>query len=342
MDQLTAYRILGLEPGCAQEEIKEAYAALSKQYHPEEQPEKFQEIHEAYVTLTRRKRRTNTQNEVPRDIEDVFGKENEPKKEFNFEHIEIEHGRQERQDYSFEEAMHKAKKEEQEKLHELTLQAIAEFHVLVSPKYKNSLKRFKTFFEDTKYSSIIKRAEFLRKLADILEQTKLKKSIYNYIIEFYRLRGLNPSDLTPEGLRLYQVLDEKAGMVRKEIHPGLKYGLPAGIIAGLRGGIKITARASDTVKTAVFIGAAIAICVWIYRKLHENHSSVFAQIIVAVLIQFSQFIVIMFELYGTVFGTYNDGNSLAAMIFLAAGLWLFILIIIGVVRLIKNIIGKFT
>ena len=57
MDQLTAYKILGLEPGCSLEEVKEAYVTLSKQFHPEEEPEKFQEIHEAYVALTRRNRR---------------------------------------------------------------------------------------------------------------------------------------------------------------------------------------------------------------------------------------------------------------------------------------------
>ena len=58
MDQLTAYQILGLVQGSTLEEIKAAYATLSKQYHPEEDPEKFQEIHEAYMTLTRRRRRS--------------------------------------------------------------------------------------------------------------------------------------------------------------------------------------------------------------------------------------------------------------------------------------------
>lgn len=39
MDKAQAYAVLRIEPGCTQEEIKEAYAALSRQYHPEEYPE---------------------------------------------------------------------------------------------------------------------------------------------------------------------------------------------------------------------------------------------------------------------------------------------------------------
>ena len=47
MDKAQAYAVLRIEPGCTQEEIKEAYAALSRQYHPEEYPEEFQQIHVA-------------------------------------------------------------------------------------------------------------------------------------------------------------------------------------------------------------------------------------------------------------------------------------------------------
>lgn len=57
MDKLAAYKVLGLEEGASVEAIKEAYAALSKEYHPEENPEEFQLLHEAYVTLTRGNRR---------------------------------------------------------------------------------------------------------------------------------------------------------------------------------------------------------------------------------------------------------------------------------------------
>ena len=59
MDKLTAYQVLRLDSNASVEEVKEAYARLSKEYHPEENPEDFQQLHEAYVTLTRGGRRGN-------------------------------------------------------------------------------------------------------------------------------------------------------------------------------------------------------------------------------------------------------------------------------------------
>ena len=53
MTRSKAFEVLGLDSNATTEEIKTAYAELSKKYHPEENPKEFQEIHEAYVTLTR-------------------------------------------------------------------------------------------------------------------------------------------------------------------------------------------------------------------------------------------------------------------------------------------------
>lgn len=45
------YKILGLEQGASQKDIKKAYFALVRKYSPEEDPEKFREIREAYERL---------------------------------------------------------------------------------------------------------------------------------------------------------------------------------------------------------------------------------------------------------------------------------------------------
>lgn len=45
------YRTLGLEQGASQKEIKKAYFSLVRKYSPEESPEKFREIREAYERL---------------------------------------------------------------------------------------------------------------------------------------------------------------------------------------------------------------------------------------------------------------------------------------------------
>lgn len=45
---MNAWEILGVEPTSDKKEIKKAYARLLKQYHPEENPEKFKQIQAAY------------------------------------------------------------------------------------------------------------------------------------------------------------------------------------------------------------------------------------------------------------------------------------------------------
>ena len=45
---MNAWEILGIEPASDKKTIKRAYAKLLKQYHPEENPEKFKKIQAAY------------------------------------------------------------------------------------------------------------------------------------------------------------------------------------------------------------------------------------------------------------------------------------------------------
>lgn len=338
MDQLTAYKILGLESGSTPEEIKEAYATLSKQYHPEEHPEEFQRIHEAYTTLTRRRRN--------RTVENTYSEWEEPKETakqptFNFEEVKVERKQPvevEEPVYSFEEAMAKAEREEQAKSHELVLEAAAELKVLVSPKYKNDLKAFKTLFEDKRYEQIIRRADFLEKLCDTLEDSKLKKSIYHYIIEFYRLRGRNPSELSQVGLRLYQILDGKAGM-KKPVNSAAYGGVVAAVIACTRA-VRPILRQSEILTAITFIVIVGVLLFWAGKKLQENHSALFVQAIIAIGIALSQFIVIMFDIYDTLFGTVDTGNSIAGVIFLAAVAWFIIVIVIAIVKALIGLIKR--
>lgn len=163
-------------------------------------------------------------------------KSKESQTKFNFENIspnsEGEKVEPEKE-YDFDDAMQKAQQEKQSKLHELTLEAAAELKILTSSKYNSNLKAYKSFFEDKKYDSIIRRADFLEKLCDVLEETKLKKNIYDYIIDIYRLRGMNPSELSQIGLRLYRILDHKVG-IKQKTNPAVYGGVVAGLIAGFR------------------------------------------------------------------------------------------------------------
>lgn len=74
-----AYKVFGLEPDASKEEIQKAYAELSKKYHPEEKPEEFQRIHEAYTMLIRgnRTRRQSVNRENTNDFQSsIFQEEN--------------------------------------------------------------------------------------------------------------------------------------------------------------------------------------------------------------------------------------------------------------------------
>ena len=57
------YKILGLEQGCSDDDIRKNYRKLAMQYHPDRNPddleaeEKFKEIAEAYGVLTDPKKR---------------------------------------------------------------------------------------------------------------------------------------------------------------------------------------------------------------------------------------------------------------------------------------------
>lgn len=347
MDQLTAYKVLGLEPNSTTEEVKEAYAALSKQFHPEESPEQFQKVHEAYVTLTRRRGRRNAQN-VEYEKPSVYQDEEETQSELNFKGLQRKQEispeanepeeEETKESYSFEDALEKAKQEEEAKVHELVLEATAELKLLVSPKYKDDVKAFKNFFRDKKYEPIIKNADFLERLCDILETSKLKKAYYVYIIDFYRLRGYQPSELNGPALRLYRMLDERAGM-KKPINPGIYGGVIAGILAGLRAA-RPALRGSHAFSIIILLAFLGILGFLVYRKWKEKHSPLLVQAVIAIVLIVSQFAVVMTDFYGTLFGTVDDGNLVATLIMLAALVWLAVIVVVVVIKAIIRMIRK--
>ena len=50
---MNVFEILEIEPTEDKKKIKKAYASLARKYHPEEQPEKWKEIHDAYTMAMR-------------------------------------------------------------------------------------------------------------------------------------------------------------------------------------------------------------------------------------------------------------------------------------------------
>lgn len=76
---MNCWKVLGIEPTQNKKEIKKAYAKLLKQYHPEENPEEFKQIQEAYQQCLH----------PDQDIESVSYKQEEKTENMEIEPISI-------------------------------------------------------------------------------------------------------------------------------------------------------------------------------------------------------------------------------------------------------------
>ena len=136
MDKLKAYQVLGLEYDASTEEVKEAYARLSKEYHPEENPEEFQQIHEAYVTLTRGGRRVNRSTVVESSPIKKNTMPEHRKSSFIFHEIEEVQEEMDSLDFDFDESISQAESDEIKRLKIVIGQAEAEIkNLLASSNY---------------------------------------------------------------------------------------------------------------------------------------------------------------------------------------------------------------
>lgn len=170
--------------------------------------------------------------------------------------------------------------------------------------------------------------------ADMLTDSHLKPMIYDHIIEYYRFRGLNPADMYEEAAKLYYVLDDKRGMKKKKV--GFWQGvLPVAVIAGIRAGTRSAKPGTGAGNLFGFLFVAvivIALIVILYRQLYKNHSSLFAQAMVALLLTVSQFVILMGDFYAPLMGS-DGGTVLAVFLFLMGIIWL---IGVGIAAIIKK------
>ena len=325
MYESEAYEILHIKRGSSQEEIKEAYAALSKKYHPEEHPDEFQQIHEAYMTLRRRSRGQRSERRNP---------EQEPKT------MEAENA-------SVGEAAEKVtpKSNHQGTFSEEELEGTEQntntsekstdsTEMLLKPPYCHKLKLFQQFFQKPEYQTALKQPAFMAYFADMLTDSHLKPMIYDHIIEYYRFRGLNPADMYEEAAKLYYVLDDKRGMKKKRA--GFWQGvLPVAAIAGIRAGTRSAKPGTGAGNLFGFLFVVvivIALMFILYRQLYKNHSGLFAQAMVALLLMISQFVILMGDFYAPLMGS-DGGTVLAVFLFLMGIIWI---IGVGIVAIIKK------
>lgn len=260
MDQLTAYRVLGLNSDATTEEVKEAYARLSKENHPEENPEEFQQIHEAYTTLTRRGRRANRamvletspikKNSTPepkesdlifRNIqkteEDEVEEEQTPELSFqrsmkNARKQQEEINEQVQTSYDFESSILQAQKGEEEQFAQDVQMCIKELETLFSLPNCNEVKKFKEFFGRKEYNKVFYTPAFIHALAEYIKQIDLRYGVYSYLIKFYQLKDKKRNNLIPEAQRLYTAINNRYS-IKNDVVGSIKSSLVLGGLGGL-------------------------------------------------------------------------------------------------------------
>ena len=376
MDKLTACRILGVDDNAGRKEIREAYAELSKQYHPEEHPEEFQQIHEAYQTLIRsagrgagadvgrsagtdgnrggadadsrqagEQSRTREQwtaaqgystGEERQNAEKQPNTEQEPNAEqqSDTERQQSSSGQAGTDGLDFDSAVSAAQQREQEQLYQTVLKASAEMKILLGPQYKYKLKLFKEFFKKEEYQTAIKTSEFMESFASELKKTELKGIIYDYIIDYYRLKSVDRRQIHKGAGMLYDLLDQRRGIMKKRLG-AQAFAIPAGAAVALRIVLRNAYRQSEAVGVLFWCALAVIGLVWLGRKLYENHSGIFAQFVVALILSVAQFFAVMFDFYAPAFGV-DDGVLAAVTLMMMGIIWMIVLAVAAVVSKIKG------
>ena len=379
MDKLTACRILGISEDAGRAEIRKAYAELSKKYHPEEHPDEFQKIHEAYQALNRgagrgggagagfgsraeagfsgekdtgrgsgttagrnaggsadqrsrqweQERQEKTQDGTSQDRTSAFRQE---------EARDRRGGKPQEDNLDFDRAVSAAQQREQEQLCQTVLKAAAEIQILLGPQYKYKLKLFKEFFKKEEYQTALKTSEFMETFAGELKKTDLKGIIYDYIIDYYRLKSVDRRQIHKGAGMLYDLLDQRRGIMKKRLG-AQAFAIPAGAAVALRIVTRSAYRSSEAVGVLVWCALAVIGLVWLGRKLYENHSGVFAQFIIALILSAAQFFAVMFDFYAPAFGV--DGGAAAAVIIMMLGIcWMIALGIAALVLKIRSAARK--
>lgn len=352
MDQLTACRILGLNEGASKEEIKASYARLSKDCHPEEHPEEFRQIHEAFSLLMKAERGRRKGNRPAGETRQAGSRpagetrrtgETEKKASWRQNEEALAESFKEEADeepvphrYGFDEAIEHAEVNEQEYMHQMVMQAAAEMEILLTNPYKERLRLFRRFFKKEEYQNVLRTPEFMRLFAQMLTKADLKKPVYEFFIDYYRLRGMMLQELCPEAAALYRILNRKCGMYTKT-QSSIEFLIPCGVAFVLG----IQSFTQSVVKTVgILSGCAVILIalILVYRKLYENHSGMASQGMIASVIMITQAVAMAGGLYAPVLGE-DDGFMTAFLLFAVSGIWL---IGLGIAAAVRKISAHFS
>lgn len=403
MDKLTAQKILGVSPQASKREIKKAYAAMLRMYHPEDYPEEFQKIQEAYETLNKggfpgegsgnegfsegafsenegfrkeewqeeqeqkeenrgeqseddwedawesldkdeeawkrrqqqeeQERRRQQEELRKRQQEEEYRRARQQKEEYRRK-IQEEEYRKAREELDFEKIEWKAREEIKLKEKETIAAALKDLELIVNTSSRrHRLKSYEEFFAKEEYKEVLFMPECVEGVCQILENTWLKREVYDIFAREYHMREYKPEQLKPGARKLYHILDEHCKFGKKR-H---KYQIGAGIFVAVLVLLRSLMRATDDNDWFYFLLVlVIAGLYWGYHWLLKYYSRWRIHVVYSLGITVSQFIMLMADAYTPLLGNRDAGEVFGAMVFLGGSLYFIVTVAAYVIARISH------
>ena len=237
------YQVLGISPTRDKKIIRKAYAGLIRKYHPEEHPEKWKEIHDAYTIAMQRA----DQEEVPAvSISKPKNEEQRPQREEQKPQHEEQTPQQQEQNPqeknaevrrksenrkgetkqpeedlfgNLEKLTETAKKEQQEERQRQLKTAIEQLHALCEPK-KLQFLQWQEFFGKEEYQWAVRQGEFLYELANRLRGHVMGRRLYRFLLD--QIQTIENYNRSVNEIPKKQGAYDAYRMVRMELETGYR------------------------------------------------------------------------------------------------------------------------
>lgn len=251
MDELKARHILGLPPGYTPEDLKDAYVRCAHAHHPEDDPEGFAKIKEAYLFL--KEGTTKTNSVVPVTPIFIEPETNQDETPYDFAHLE-----------------EKAQRYKQKTLD----QKIADLDVLFSRKNIQVIAKFRCFFT-IENMEFLDTPAFITALNKKLVSRHVKSEIYDIIIDYYDLGTAYFQMLPAEKQTLYRILDFKRGVREKKVNVW-----PIFLLVVCFFSVILTWNSFEAFFGSLLFVAVLIVAIKFFVKLYEKYSVYQAQFII--------------------------------------------------------------
>lgn len=237
------YQVLGISPTRDKKIIRKAYAGLIRKYHPEEHPEKWKEIHDAYTMAMQRA----DQEEVPAvSISKPKNEEQRPQREEQKPQHEEQTPQQQEQNPqeknaevrrksenrkgetkqpeedlfgNLEKLTETAKKEQQEERQRQLKTAIEQLNTLCEPK-KLQFLQWQEFFGKEEYQWAVRQGEFLYELANRLRGHVMGRRLYRFLLD--QIQTIENYNRSVNEIPKKQGAYDAYRMVRMELETGYR------------------------------------------------------------------------------------------------------------------------